>query len=252
MGSSEQAERYLQSVLELAEDGQFATQVKITERLRKHRSTTDEATRRLRRAGLIRVEPGPTVRLTMAGATRALATVRKHRVIECFLEQIVGLDWALIHCEAVQWQHVVTDAVVARIVRILDTPLITPYGYAVPEAGAVIGDSDLDSLGASPDSSPLHEFTDPGYDGFVAVAVCRIAEHLQSDRALLTRLDAAGIRPGAAAEVARAARGGVAIRGAAGQGITVDRTAATGIRARMATAGVCRRGRSSPQPVRTR
>jgi DtxR family Mn-dependent transcriptional regulator len=130
--SSEPTERYLQSVLEIAEDSGRATRAKIARRRHMHPVTIAETTDRLQQAGLIYLLSGRRIHLTVPGTARALAIVRKHRVIECFLDQVVGLEWALVHRAAARWQHVVGDDVEARMARLLGRPRTSPYGSAVP------------------------------------------------------------------------------------------------------------------------
>ena len=252
--SSEPTERYLQSVLEIAEDSGRATRAEIARRLHRHPVTIAETTDRLQQAGLIYLLSGRRIHLTVPGTARALAIVRKHRVIECFLDQVVGLEWALVHREAVRWQHVVSDDVEARMARLLGRPRTSPYGCAVPgidellhgeplearaqalvpgcsEYATTFAVLDLGPPGTASRSSPLPELVDRGQDSSQVVVVYRISENLQSDPAALGLLEAAGVVPGAGISIAEAGGGTVKVRAASREAITMDRTTAAGIRA---------------------
>jgi len=119
--------------------------------------------------------------------------MRKHRLAERLLADVIGLDWAYVHDEACRWEHVMSERVEKRLFELLDHPTESPYGNPIPG---------LEALGGSPSRS----FSDgvvnlleamSGYAAGSTVAVSRLAEPIQVEPELLVQLDEGGIRPGA-------------------------------------------------------
>jgi DtxR family Mn-dependent transcriptional regulator len=141
------------------------------------------------------------LQLTDAGRREAIAVMRKHRLAERLLADVIGLDWEDVHIEACRWEHVMSDAVERRILALLDKPLVCPHGNPIPG---------LDQLGlpfATTESPvPLLSLTDAALDTG-EVVVSRISESLQPDASLMHRLSAAGLRPGLRVSIAAAAHG---------------------------------------------
>jgi DtxR family transcriptional regulator, Mn-dependent transcriptional regulator len=123
--------------------------------------------------------------------------MRKHRLAECLLIDLLGLEWQLAHVEACRWQHVMSEAVERRLLDILGHPTESPYGNPIPglaELGEKEGDEipeDMMALAKVPEETGR-------------VILRRIAEPIQSDTALLTHLRRAGFRPNATVVVSRA------------------------------------------------
>ena len=137
------------------------------------------------------------IELTPEGRSAAVRVMRKHRLAECLLADVLGLDWQLVHDEACRWEHVMSEAVERRVLDILGHPAQSPYGNPIPGVGE-LGD---DETGASsPDTIALSAVPDTATN----VVVRRIGEPVQSDTGLLTRLHRAGIGPGTAVGVSRA------------------------------------------------
>lgn len=88
----------------------------------------------LAEAGLVDYEPRAGVRLTAAGKTLALHVLRRHRLVELFLVQILKMDWSEIHDEAEQLEHVISDRVLERIDALLGNPTVDPHGDDIPDA----------------------------------------------------------------------------------------------------------------------
>lgn len=130
-------------------------------------------------AGLVDYEPRAGVRLTRRGEKLALHVLRRHRLVELFLVRTLGMDWAEIHEEAEQLEHVISDRVLERIDAVLGHPTVDPHGDAIPDAAGAVPRRSLIAL---------NEMT-AGQSGTVG----RIAD--QGD-AFLQFVDEQDLRPG--------------------------------------------------------
>ncbi len=194
-------EMYLRTIFELEEEGVVALRARIAERLGQSGPTVSQTVARMERDGLLHVADDRHLQLTDLGRREATAVMRKHRLAERLLADVIGLDWEDVHIEACRWEHVMSDAVERRILALLDKPLVCPHGNPIPG---------LDQLGlpfATTDQpGPLVSLTEAAA-GADEVEVSRISESLQPDSELMHRLSAAGLRPGLRVSVAAAAHG---------------------------------------------
>ena len=126
-------EEYCEAVFELHEDDVEVIQARIAERLGVSRPAGSEMIHRMASQGLVEVDG--TIRLTAAGTRLAEQVVRRHRLAERFLTDMLGLSWADAHEEAGRWQHVLSDKVETAIVRLLDNPTTCPHGNPIPGSG---------------------------------------------------------------------------------------------------------------------
>jgi DtxR family Mn-dependent transcriptional regulator len=171
-------EEYCEAIFELREDDIDVIQARIAERLGVSRPAVSEMIRRMENEGL--VDLGKAVRLTEAGSELAEKVVRRHRLAERLLTDILGLSWADAHQEAGRWEHVISDAVEAAIVRLLDDPTTCPHGNPIPGTNYQPPDTvALATLGVG--------------DRFT---VMRIPEELEFTPGLLDFLEDASIQPG--------------------------------------------------------
>lgn len=217
-------EMYLRTIYELAEEGIVPLRARIAERLGHSGPTVSQTVARMERDGLVVVSGDRHLELTEAGLLKATRVMRKHRLAERLLTDVIGLDWAFVHDEACRWEHVMSDRVERRLVELLDHPHHSPYGNPIPgldelgEVGAAEGFLDgVVSLvafardGAATGAAP----------GAVREAVVgRLGEPLQTDTELLERLATAGVLPGARVTV-ESGRGIVTV-GAPGAEIVLD------------------------------
>ncbi len=210
-------EMYLRSVLELEEDGVTPLRARIAERLGHSVPAVSQTVARMQRDGLLTVTGDRRIQLTPRGRSAATRVMRKHRLAECLLADILGLDWHLVHDEACRWEHVMSEAVERRVLDILGHPTESPYGNPIPGL-TELGDDEGDDLFGG--MVALAEV--PKASG--SVVVRRIGEPIQSDTTLLSRLRLAGLRPNAAVPISRV-DGRVRI-GAGGQGVELDETTA--------------------------
>lgn len=183
-------EMYLRTVLELEEEGVVPLRARIAERLGHSVVTVSETVARLARDGLLSVhtDGDRRVELTESGRELAERVMRKHRLAECLLVDVIGLEWALVHEEACRWEHVISEAVERRLLDVLGHPTHSPYGNPIPalrELGERATDEPADAL------VPLTSVPSSARQ----VVVRRIGEPLQSDADLLARLSRAGVQP---------------------------------------------------------
>ncbi|HLS93703.1 MAG TPA: iron dependent repressor, metal binding and dimerization domain protein [Microbacterium sp.] len=187
-------EMYLRTVLELEEEGIVPLRARISERLGHSGPTVSQTVGRMDRDGLIRVGDDRRLVLTEAGRRKAIEVMRKHRLAERLLSDVIGLDWAYVHEEACRWEHVMSELVERRLVELLGHPDESPYGNPIPG---------LREIGEIEPTTAFH-------DGVVCVVkkleaeggpiegtVRRLAEPAQVDPELLQQLRDAGVVPGA-------------------------------------------------------
>lgn len=188
-------EMYLRTLYELGEEGIPPLRARIAERLHQSGPTVSQTVARMERDGLLVVHDDRRVELTEVGRDLAEAVMRKHRLAERLLVDVIGLPWELVHDEACRWEHVVSEDVERRLVAILNAPQVSPYGNPIPG---------LDKLGVSggvtdfrADADPLTEVV-PHFVAREAVVVLRrIGEHSQADPGTLAAFGVAGLRPDA-------------------------------------------------------
>jgi DtxR family transcriptional regulator, Mn-dependent transcriptional regulator len=157
---------------------------------------------RMERDGLLTVEGDRHLELTPEGRSLATRVMRKHRLAERLLIDVIGLEWEDVHAEACRWEHVMSETVERRLLEILDHPTVSPYGNPIPgliELGE--GDSKEQFLDGV---EPLERVV--GADEQRAI-VGRIAEPIQTDEKLMSALRRVGAMPGKVITVARGAEG---------------------------------------------
>ena len=134
-------EMYLRTIFELLEDGVLPMRARIADQLGHAGPTVSQTIARMARDGLVVVEGDRTLRLTDEGMVRATRVMRKHRLAERLLIDVIGLPLEHVHEEACRWEHVMSDRVERRLLEMLGNPVTSPYGNSIPG---------LDELGTSP------------------------------------------------------------------------------------------------------
>jgi DtxR family Mn-dependent transcriptional regulator len=172
-------EEYCEAIFELHEDDVEVIQARIAERLMVSRPAVSEMIKRLEHDGLVQVEHG-SISLTPAGLRLAERVVRRHRLAERFLTDLLGLSWAVAHKEAGKWEHVISDEVEQAIIRVLGDPTTCPHGNPIPG-------SDY----KAPEAVALGDL--PVGTDFV---VSRIPEELEFAPGLLEFLEVSEVLPG--------------------------------------------------------
>jgi len=208
-------EMYLKTVYELTEEGITPLRARIAERLGHSGPTVSQTVARMERDGLVVVTGDRHLELTESGHAKAVRVMRKHRLAERLLTDVVGLEWPYVHEEACRWEHVMSERVEKRLAALLDHPHFDPYGNPIPG---------LSEIGEEQTRVGFLDGVEPlvGADGAVegAAVVARIAEPLQVDVELLTRLADAGVVPGADVTVERGA--GLVTVGVPGAQVVLD------------------------------
>ena len=184
-------EEYLETIWELEEEGIPVIQARLAEHMDVSAPSVSEMIRRLKGEGWVDSE-GRSITLTEKGRARAISVVRKHRLAERLLTDVIGLPWHKTHVEACRWEHVISDEVEERIVALLGNPPTCPHGNPIPGAG-----------GPERDLSALAQF-EPGD----RVRLERVTEQVEVDYEALMYLDSHGFIPGAGATVSAKAPDG--------------------------------------------
>jgi DtxR family transcriptional regulator, Mn-dependent transcriptional regulator len=166
----------------------------------------------LAESGLAEYEPYSGVRLTAAGERLAGLVLRRHRLVELFLVQVMGMSWAEVHEEAEQLEHVVSERLIERIDQMLGRPTHDPHGDPIPTPEGTIAPLHLESLLTCPTGAP--------------VQVVRIADQ---DPAFLRFIEENNLKPGQTIEVeARdTAADAVRVRGTNRESIVIGARAAS-------------------------
>ncbi|MGA4507984.1 metal-dependent transcriptional regulator [Propionibacteriaceae bacterium G1746] len=186
-------EMYLRTVYELNEEGVPPMRARIAERLHQSGPTVSQTVARMERDGLLHLAEDRTIRLTDEGQDLAEKVMRKHRLAERLLIDVIGLDWQLVHAEACRWEHVISEEVEAKIYALLSDTTESPYGNPIP------------GMQAFGHTHPAPAFRD-GNESFSAmvnpggvptpVVLTRMSEAVQAEDDTLAALAAAGVRPG--------------------------------------------------------
>lgn len=180
-------EMYLRTVWELEEEHITPIRARLVERLGLSAPAVSETVARLEQEGLLRIAPNRTLELTAEGRRRATSVMRKHRLAERLLTDIIGLEWEQTHVEACRWEHVISDAVERRLVELLDSPTTCAHGNPIP------------GIAAEEPDVPLVTMAEAARIGSRAT-VQRISEHLQVDVDAMRFLREHGLRPGSVAD----------------------------------------------------
>ncbi|WP_213816910.1 metal-dependent transcriptional regulator [Glaciihabitans sp. dw_435] len=190
-------EMYLRTILDLEEENIVPLRARISERLGHSGPTVSQTIGRMERDGLVIVEGDRHLALTDGGRRKATHVMRKHRLAERLLADVIGLDWAYVHEEACRWEHVMSEQVERRLLDMLGHPTESPYGNPIPG---------LDELGDPAAARFMDGVTSivdlvGKTDAPVQVLIRRLGEPVQFEPDLLQQLQNAGVMPGATASV---------------------------------------------------
>ena len=194
-------EMYLRTIFELGEEGIVPMRARIAERLHQSGPTVSQTVNRMARDGLLTIEDDRHLVLSDEGRRLATRVMRKHRLAERLLTDVIGLDWVHVHAEACRWEHVMSETVERRLLEILDHPTVSPYGNPIPG---------LDELGEGGLAEEFLHGVEPldtvAGDVQQHVVVCRIAEPIQTED-IMGALRRTGAQPGQVVAVRRSAGG---------------------------------------------
>nr|WP_277626551.1 metal-dependent transcriptional regulator [Arsenicicoccus piscis] len=190
-------EMYLRTIFELEEEGVTPLRARIAERLGHAGPTVSQTVARMERDGLLVVAGDRHMELTEHGRAAATRVMRKHRLAERLLVDVLGLELEHVHEEACRWEHVMSERVERQILRLIGDSAESPYGNPIPGL-AELGVTD------APTRVPVYGLlTRAPREGAPAVTVVvrRIGEPAQNDPEALALITAAGARPGEQVQV---------------------------------------------------
>ena len=176
-------EDYLKAIYDL-ERGEPATTNDIALRLDISPASVSGMMRRLADQGLITHEPYRGVRLTVDGRRAALRTLRRHRILECYLTEVLGYPWDRVHDEAERLEHAASEELIERMASALGDPMHDPHGAPIPSREGIVEEATLRSLA---DANGGERF--------------RVRQVMDDDAERLRYLAELGIRPGAMVRV---------------------------------------------------
>lgn len=187
-------EMYLRTVYELEEEGITPLRARIAERLEQSGPTVSQTVARMERDGLLIVRPDRSLEMTGEGRTLATAVMRKHRLAELLLTDVLKLDIERVHDEACRWEHVMSEDVEKRVVALLDDVSRSPFGNPIPG---------LSGLGVTDPPAPDSGIraVDLPKDSPVRARIVQLNEILQVDAQQFEILQDAGIQVGTEVDV---------------------------------------------------
>ena len=188
-------EEYTETIYELAEDDITVIQARIAERLDVSRPAVSEMIRRMEKEGLVAVDHSGVITLTRDGLLLATTIVRRHRLAERFLTDVLGLNWTEAHHEAGRWEHVISPNVETAMLKLLEDPTTCPHGNPIPGSDYI-----------EPDDATVLAEIEAGAD----FTVLRIPEELEFEPGQLAFLEASGLMPGRVGTVLSIAPDGTA------------------------------------------
>lgn len=174
---------YVEAIWEIEEEGIPAIQARIADWLGVSRASVSEMVHRMADEGLVAVED--EIRLTDEGRHLAAVIVRRHRLAERFLSEVLKLPWAKVHAEAEVWETTISDDVEAAMWEVMEDPKTCPHGNPIPGAGY-----------KPPLMKPIADM-----EQGETLRLERISEELELDAEMMRYLDEAGLRPDAEVEV---------------------------------------------------
>jgi DtxR family Mn-dependent transcriptional regulator len=203
-------EEYLETILELEEEGIVPIRARLVERLGVSAPSVSEQVNRLVDGGYTELLDDRRLRLTTKGRALATSVVRRHRLAERLLVDVIGLEWEKVHREADRWEHAISADVEAKLVELLGDPATCPHGNPIPGSKRAA---------PHPEHLPLVEAT-PG-----PVTVARISEKLELDDDALVLLADAALIPGEHAVVVAVESVGVTMSTGSGEHMVPDAVA---------------------------
>jgi len=216
--ASATVENYLQVIYGLEIEGEPVISAALARRMHVTAPTAWATVRRMTRDGLVKLDSKKAIRLTEAGLAMAEDIVRRHRLAERFLTDVLGLGWVEAHTEAHRFEHIMSPRVEERIVSILKNPTHCPHGSPIPGSGGIV----------APELVPLNRLRE-GESG----AIEFISEELEEDLDLLGYLERGHLTPGRMLTVKELAPSGVIIVDVGGRSVPLGLPVAEKIRVRV-------------------
>lgn len=182
-------EMYLRTIYELEEEGIPPLRARIAERLEQSGPTVSQTVARMERDNLLWIADDRSLKLTEEGRDHATAVMRKHRLAERLLVDVIGLPWESVHDEACRWEHVMGDEVEKRLLAVLDDHNTSPFGNPVPG---------LEKLGEPSIADPAnsHRASDIDLSSPRKATIVSFNEIVQVEHKVIGKLGQYDIRPG--------------------------------------------------------
>jgi DtxR family Mn-dependent transcriptional regulator len=195
-------EEYLETILELEEEGITPIRARLVERLGVSAPAVSEQVNRLVDHGYTELLDDRSLRLTDKGRALATTVVRRHRLAERLLVDVIGLEWEKVHKEADRWEHAISADVEEKLVQLLGDPATCPHGNPIPGSHRTV---DLTGRVQLSEAAPG------------PVTVSRISEKLEIDDDALSLLATAQVVPGRNAMVVSRGAQGVTVKTETGE-----------------------------------
>jgi DtxR family Mn-dependent transcriptional regulator len=195
-------EEYLETILAIEEEGVPPLRARLVERLGLSAAAVSETVNRLVSLGYAKLGADRAIRLTPKGRQLATTVVRRHRLAERLLTDIIGLEWEKVHREAARWEHAISSDVEEKLVELLGDPMTCPHGNPIPGTRRQSKSAPTVQLAVS----------QPG-----PVTVARISEKLELNDDSLRLLAQARLIPGCTATVLESAGDGVVVKTSVGE-----------------------------------
>lgn len=188
-------EMYLRTIFELEEAGIPPLRARISERLGQSGPTVSQTVARMERDGLLKVDDDRRIVLSPAGQSAAAQVMRRHRLAECLLVDVLKVPLEAVHAEACRWEHVISEVVEERIVDLLGGPTHSPFGNPIPGVASTLADEETLAVAAAL------------LDGTATFQISRIDETLHAIAPVTARFAEAGMLPGSSVDVRPAGDG---------------------------------------------
>jgi DtxR family transcriptional regulator, Mn-dependent transcriptional regulator len=190
-------EEYLETILSLEEEGVVPMRARLVERLGLSAAAVSETVGRLVDGGWVELEGDRRLSLTTKGRGLATSIVRRHRLAERLLVDVIGLEWEKVHAEAARWEHAISADVEEKLVVLLGDPATCPHGNPIPGSHH------------APPSAPTVALADAPVG---PVTIARVSERLEMSDEALNLIAAAHLMPGCDATVVDASSDGVTVK----------------------------------------
>ncbi len=175
-------EQYLETILELEEFGIVPLRARLVDRLGVSAPAVSETVRRLEREGYLTLDEDRVLHLTDSGRDYGNAVLRRHRLAELLLMDVLGVPWSQVHEEACRLEHAISDNLEEHLVKLLGDPGVCPHGNPIPGSANLVNDGPLQALASVPSGT--------------SCVVRRIDEHLQTQLEHMRELELGRLLPG--------------------------------------------------------
>jgi DtxR family Mn-dependent transcriptional regulator len=189
-------EEYLETILSLEEEGVVPMRARLVERLGISAASVSETVGRLVDQGFVELEGDRRLSLTTKGRGLATTIVRRHRLAERLLVDVIGLEWEKVHAEAARWEHAISADVEEKLVLLLGDPATCPHGNPIP---------------GSHHSAPTTPTVALADAEIGPITVARVSERLEMSGEALVLIADAHLLPGCNATVVRLGADGVTV-----------------------------------------